>query len=115
MPAAQPDGATRQCPHCKATILQSASVCPGCRHHLRFDPAASQASRPTVTALRIEGSLPPAASAGPVEYSVIVSVRDPRGAVVARHVVGVGAMRPGEGRSFVLEVETSGTPEKKHR
>jgi predicted amidophosphoribosyltransferase len=30
-------GKSRQCPHCKATILDSASVCPGCRHHLRFD------------------------------------------------------------------------------
>ena len=33
-------GATRNCPHCKATILDSASVCPACRGHLRFDPAA---------------------------------------------------------------------------
>ena len=30
---------TRVCPHCKATILASAAVCPSCRHHLRFDPA----------------------------------------------------------------------------
>ena len=30
-------GATRSCPHCKATILESANVCPICRHHLRFD------------------------------------------------------------------------------
>ena len=30
-------GATRVCPHCKAVVLQSESVCPGCRHHLRFN------------------------------------------------------------------------------
>ena len=33
-------GRTRTCPHCKATILESASVCPACHHHLRFDPKA---------------------------------------------------------------------------
>ena len=30
-------GATRTCPHCKATVLQSANICPGCQHHLRFN------------------------------------------------------------------------------
>ena len=30
-------GATRECPHCRETILESAGVCPACRHYLRFD------------------------------------------------------------------------------
>ena len=30
-------GKTRSCPHCRATILESAAVCPACRHHLRFE------------------------------------------------------------------------------
>ena len=32
-----PTGKTRTCPHCKAVILESLSICPGCMHHLRFD------------------------------------------------------------------------------
>ena len=39
-------GATRACPHCKATILESAVVCPACRGHLRYDSAAQAASVP---------------------------------------------------------------------
>ena len=48
MSAARPGvaGATRTCPHCKATILESSAVCPACRGHLRFDaPAADAAQR----------------------------------------------------------------------
>ena len=36
-------GATRTCPHCKATILESSSVCPACRGHLKLDAAATDA------------------------------------------------------------------------
>jgi predicted amidophosphoribosyltransferase len=49
-------GTARVCPHCKATILESASVCPVCRHHLRFDPNATE-RRPTLTPLRVEGTI----------------------------------------------------------
>ena len=39
-------GATRTCPHCKATILESSAVCPACRGHLKFDaPAVDAAQR----------------------------------------------------------------------
>ena len=48
---------TRVCPHCKATILESANVCPGCRHHLKFDPVAAQRQAQTRTALRIDGTI----------------------------------------------------------
>jgi len=33
-------GKTRSCPHCKATILESALICPQCRHHLQFGAAS---------------------------------------------------------------------------
>ena len=38
-------GATRTCPHCKATLLESAAVCPACRGHLRFDAPAVEAAQ----------------------------------------------------------------------
>jgi hypothetical protein len=101
-------GATRQCPHCKETILESASVCPVCRHHLRFDPAAAPvAATQSSTPLRIEGVLRQPADGGPAEYSVIVSIRNERGEEVARKLVGVGAMGPDERRTVVLTVEVA--------
>src|SRR3984957_19763232 len=49
-------GKSRLCPHCKATILDSASVCPGCRHHLRFDSVdAARRAVPSSSPLRVEG------------------------------------------------------------
>ena len=57
-------GKTRPCPHCKETILESASVCPSCQHHLRFDPKAIAERRLQATCppVRVEGSFrhPPA-------------------------------------------------------
>jgi hypothetical protein len=100
-------GKTRTCPHCKATILESASVCPGCHHHLRFDRNASSESRaqPTFSALRVEGAIrnPPGADAW--EYSVVVSIRNDRGEEVARKVIGVGALDPRESRTVTLSVD----------
>ena len=100
-------GKTRTCPHCKATILESASVCPGCHHHLRFDRNASADSRaqPTFSALRVEGAFrnPPGADAW--EYSVVVSTRNDRGEEVARKIVGVGALDPRERRTVTLSVD----------
>ena len=98
-------GAIRTCPHCKATILESAAVCPGCRHHLRFEPGAGVSAMPALTPLRIEGTLQPPAEGAAWEYSVVLSIRNDRGEEVSRQVVGVGAMHPGEQRSFSLAVE----------
>ena len=100
-------GATRTCPHCKATILESASVCPACRHHLRFDEASVVAARAaqTVVPLKVEGSVRHPADSGPWEYTVVLSIRNDRGEEINRQVVGVGAMQPGEQRSFNLSVE----------
>lgn len=100
-------GKTRICPHCKATILESAAVCPGCHHHLRFDPKAivERRAQPTFSALRVEGSFrnPPTSAAW--EYSVVVSIRNDKGEEVARKVVGVGALGNNESRTVTLSVD----------
>jgi len=105
-------GKTRTCPHCKATILDSASICPACQHHLRFDPKAiaERRAQPAFSALRVEGrfSNPPVVErpAGEAwEYSVMVSIRNDRGEEIARKVVGVGALQPSESRTVTLSVD----------
>jgi hypothetical protein len=106
-------GSTRKCPHCRATVLESATVCPACRHHLRFDPRQVQgAAAASFFPLRVEGTIRHPPTGGAWEYSVMVSVRNDKGEEVGRHVVGVGALQPGEGRSFTLTVEvfTPGEP-----
>ena len=101
-----PAGATRICPHCRAVILQSASVCPSCRKHLRFAPGADGAPAvPTFSPLRVEGSIRHPSEGGAWEYAVVVSIRDDRGKEVTRQVVGVGAIPPGEERTFTFLVE----------
>lgn len=97
-------GATRICPHCRATILESASVCPACRHHLRFDPAAA-AGPIGFSPLRVEGTIKHPPVGEPWEYSVMLSIRNDRGEEIARQVVGVGALHPAEQRTFTLAVE----------
>jgi hypothetical protein len=97
-------GKTRSCPHCKATILDSATVCPGCQHHLRFD-STTQRAEPALTPLRVEGSLRHPTNGGTWEYSVVLTIRDRRGQEIARQVVGVGALQPGDERAFTLAVE----------
>ena len=97
-------GATRTCPHCRAVILESSSVCPSCRHHLRFDPAAKH-GRPTQTALGLEGTIRHPQDAAPWEYAVVVAIRNAKGEEVARQVVGVGALQAGDERTVSLSVE----------
>src|SRR5262245_50904532 len=99
-------GATRACPHCRETILESAGVCPVCGHYLRFDGRADEPRRvPAATPLRIEGSIrhPPDGVAW--EYTVVVTIRNDRGEEIARKLIGVGAMNPNEQRTFTLLVE----------
>jgi hypothetical protein len=64
--------------------------------------------------LRVEGTIhhPPGETAW--EYSVLVQVQDAQGAVVARHVVGVGAIQPGDTRTFMLQVEMRGPEDSAH-
>jgi hypothetical protein len=105
-------GATRACPHCREEILESASVCPACRHYLRFGAGTEAPQAPAITPLRIEGSIrhPPEGEAW--EYTVVVSIRDDRGVEIARKLIGVGAMNANEQRTFTLSVEAVATTAK---
>ena len=98
-------GATRVCPHCKATILESASVCPACRGHLRYDEAALQREKTRILPLTVEGTLTPPAGETAFEYSMVLSIRNERGEETTRQVIGVGALYPDELRTFTLQVE----------
>ena len=105
--AARPDsaGKTRICPHCKATILESLTICPGCLHHLRFDQQAAKRQVAAASALRVEGVIKPPPDSTPWEYFVVIAVRNERGEEVVRQVVNVGALQNSERRSFTLSVD----------
>jgi hypothetical protein len=110
-------GATRTCPHCAELILESAAVCPVCRHHLRFDAGAgTPAPVPnTVTPLRVEGSVRNPDDAGAWEFSVVLTIRNERGDEIARKIVGVGAMHGDEQRTFTLTVEMAPASDRSRR
>ena len=99
-------GATRVCPHCKATVLESAAVCPGCRHHLRFSRNGQtlQAGE-GYCALSVDGTIVHTPSTEPCEYCVVLDVRNDRGEQLTRQVVGVGVLRGGELRRLNVSVE----------
>lgn len=107
MSAARPGtlGATRACPHCRETILESASVCPACRHYLRVDAGAGAAAVPAITPLRIEGGIRHPGDAEPWEYTVVVTIRNDRGEEISRKLIGVGALEANEQCTFALTVE----------
>lgn len=99
-------GRTRSCPHCRATILESAAVCPACRHHLRFERRSSGQAEPVgEIALKVSGQFSRQSTDGPGEYSVVVVIRDARGTELARKVIGVGGLAAGDERSVDLTVE----------
>ena len=98
-------GATRTCPHCRETILESAAVCPVCRHHLRFETQVPGSAPEAVTPLRVEGQIRNPADGSAWEYSMVLTIRNERGEEIARRIVGVGAMQPEEQRTFTLSVE----------
>src|SRR5262245_12902210 len=97
-------GKSRRCPHCRSEILESASVCPICRHHLRFGKAAELPGK-RFSALNVEGSLRHPAGEDPWEYSVVIAVRNQKGEEVARHVVSIGSMSGNEARTVELSVD----------
>ncbi len=99
-----PLGATRTCPHCRATVLERAVRCPQCQKHLRFDPDAATKTRPAVSPFRVEGTIQPP-EGEPWEYDLLVTVRDAAGNEVTRHLVEVGVLMPGDARTFTLSVE----------
>ena len=99
-------GESRSCPHCRATILKSATSCPLCRHMLRassvgFEPR----SKPTTCPLLVEGTLEYPGAGDPLEYQVLMEVRDDAGKLLSRQVIGIGALHPAEKRIFSLRVE----------
>ena len=99
-------GKTRSCPHCRATILESAAVCPACKHHLRFERRRSGQVEPAgEVALKVSGQFSRRATEGQGEYSVVVVIRDAKGTELARKVIGVGGLAPGDERSVDLTVE----------
>jgi hypothetical protein len=105
-PSSDTLGRTRVCPHCKATILESSAVCPQCRHHLKFGAeAAKSAESGGYCALRVEGTVEHTERSGDCEYSVVLSIRNEKGEEVSRQVMGVGALRPAQARTFVLSVD----------
>jgi hypothetical protein len=98
-------GKTRTCPHCKATILESLSICPGCLHHLRFDQEAARRQVAATSALRVEGVIRHPPLEEPWEYFVVIAIRNDRGEEVTRQVVNVGALHSTEKRTFTLSVD----------
>ncbi len=97
-------GKSRVCPHCRATILDSSSVCPACHRYLRFEQTAAQRPVTTLSPMHVAGTIRHPDSGEAWEYSVVLSVRDESGAEISRQVVGVGALRPQEQRTFDLAV-----------
>ena len=67
------------------------------------------------TPLRVEGTIRQPAADGAAEYSVVLSIRNERGEEITRQVVGVGAMKPDETRTFTLAVEMFAAPNKGRR
>ncbi len=109
MIAARPaaPGATRSCPHCRATVLQSANVCPACQHHLRFNaPVATTAAAAATgyAALQIEGTVRHKQPQEPCEFCVVLAIANEQGEQISRQVVSVGVLQPSEVRRFSISV-----------
>ena len=102
-----PPGEARTCPHCRATILRSATVCPICEHSLRYHTPGSHRPRETVSVFNVQGTIRHPAASEPCEYSMVLSIRNDRGEEIARQMVGVGAFNPNESRTFTVEVTVS--------
>lgn len=110
-------GEAWNCPHCGQRILRSAANCPACQRRLRADAAPrAHADTAALSPFLVEGAIHHSPTEPAREYSVLVQIRDSHGAVLAKHMVGVGAIQPGDTRIFTLQVEISApedaTPEK---
>jgi len=97
-------GNTRNCPHCKSTVLASASICPACQHHLRFNLPTAAAAPSGYAALQIEGTVQHKQPDEPCEFCVVLSIADENGKQLSRQVVGVGVLQPEEMRRFSVSV-----------
>ena len=100
-------GESRLCPHCKATILNTAVSCPMCRHVLRFGGTLGVVpqSSPTTCPLLVEGTIENPADGDAQEYFILLEIRDATGKLLSRQSVGVGALQPADRRSFALRIE----------
>jgi hypothetical protein len=97
-------GATRSCPHCKSTVLASASICPACQHHLRYSAPNLGAAPTGYAALQVEGTVRHKQPDEACEFCVVLSIANERGEQLSRQVVGVGVMQPSEARQFSVSV-----------
>ncbi len=100
-------GKTRTCPHCRATILQSATICPICRKSLRWEPHTAKHKAPGFSALTVEGTIKHPPNEPVWEYTMLLSIRNDKGEEIARQMVGVGTLGSDEHRTFTLTVEVS--------
>lgn len=98
-------GKARLCPHCKATILQSATICPACDHSLRFDSQRKRRAAPSFSPLRVEGTIRHPVAGEAWEYSIVISILDGEEREISRQVVSVGVLNPDEQRTFRLGVD----------
>ncbi len=53
----------------------------------------------------VEGTLAVPAAHGQCEYCVVVSITNSRGEKIARQVIGVGALQPGEPHSYSFSID----------
>ena len=63
----------------------------------------------------MEGTIRQPAGDGAAEYSVVLTIRNERGEEITRQVIGVGALKPDETRTFTLAVEMFAAPGSKGR
>ena len=98
-------GKTRTCPHCRATILQSATVCPICRKSLRWEPHTAKHKAPGFAALTVEGRIKHPGNEPAWEYTMLLSIKNDKGEEIARQMIGVGTLSADEQRTFTLSVE----------
>jgi hypothetical protein len=62
-------------------------------------------SKPTMCPLLVEGTFEHPGAGEPLEYQVLMEVKDEAGKLLKRQVIGVGALRLAEKRVFSLRVE----------
>jgi hypothetical protein len=89
-------------------VLLSASVCPACQHHLRFNApqpgAAAAGAASGYAALQVEGTVRHKQPGEPCEFCVVLTIANEQGEQISRQVVGVGVLQPSEVRRFSVAV-----------
>jgi hypothetical protein len=73
--------------------------------------ALARPAQATACPLSVDGTIRHPGTEAAWEYTILIEVHDSLGEMLARRVVGVGALRPGEMRRFTLRVEVI-VPEK---